>query len=360
MQKKKGFTLIELLVVIAIIGILVGMLFPAIQAVREAARRSSCSNKLRQLGVAVHNYATAQSEKIPMLGEATEGGHWTAFILPYIEQDNVYDALSFGSVDWADDEAWSNADINSTDPEERHVAACETYFDIFRCPSSAAPRNIFDGSTWSPVWLVARRVPANYIGVVTGIQPNDWSQISTWGSSQPTLMHWELDGIFITRPPERATIAQGGTGGAVTMSGIADGTSNTLMIGEAEPLINLSEVAQLRENRDTGRKDHWAIGGDDMDSWEGVDWSECGGSTGVAINYKPPGDGLWPNDLGSFGLNADPEWAAYEVSFSSNHSGGAQFCRADGSVKFFSDQISAPIYSALGTRNNGEVVPEDF
>ena len=101
MRGKKGFTLIELLVVIAIIAILIGLLLPAVQKVREAAARMSCQNNLKQQGLAVHNFASANGDKIPMLGEAKEGGHWTAFILPYIEQENMFKALTFGSTDFA-------------------------------------------------------------------------------------------------------------------------------------------------------------------------------------------------------------------------------------------------------------------
>ena len=368
MRKKSGFTLVELLVVIAIIGILVGMLFPAIQAVREAARRTSCSNKLRQIGVAVHNYASAKSEQLPMLGEAEEGGFWTAFILPYIEQENVHERLSFGGTNWASSAAVSNADINSPSAVIRQIAACETQYDIYRCPSTAAPTQVFDASCYIPEWFVANRVPVNYLGVVTGIQPVDWKPSWGWGtttrgtwSGNTTLHHSELDGCFLTRPRGSSGVENrlinGGDGGAVYLGQIKDGTSNTLLIGEAEPDPQLAEIASTRETPNSGRKDHWAIGSDDMDNWEGTDWSEAGGSTAVAINYPRPAVDF---PTSPFVLDGSLEWGAYEVSFSSNHSGGAQFCRADSSVKFFSDQVDAAILSALGTRNNGEVIPEDF
>ena len=363
--RRTAFTLVELLVVIAIIGILIGMLLPAVQQVREAARRTACANKLRQLGLAVHNYTSAFDEQLPMLGEAEEGGHWSAFILPYIEQNNVYDRLSFGSVNWASSAAVNNASIDDPNPVLRQIAACETEMSLFRCPSTTAPNQIFDASCYIPPWFVAARVPANYLGVVTGIQPVDWKPGWGWGSTtrgswsgNTTLHHSELDGMFVTRPRGSSgtenRIRNGGDGGAITIGAVTDGMSNTLMIGEAEPDPELASIASVRETPNTGRKDHWAIGGDDFDNWEGTDWSEQGGSTAVAINYRRPGDEL-PN---LFVLDGNLEWGAYEVSFGSNHAGGAQFCRGDASVTFLRETIDPAIYSALGTRNQGEVVAD--
>ena len=278
--RKSGFTLVELLVVIAIIGILIGMLLPAVQSVREAARRTSCSNKLRQLGLAVQLFTSANSERLPMLGEAEEGGHWSAFVLPFVEQTNLFDILSFGETNWARAIAYNNPQFNSPDPVERQVAACENIPDLFRCPSTAVISKIFDGSTWSPPWFVAARVPANYLAVVTGIQPVDWKPASGWGGTtiptwdgNPTLHHSELDGMIITRPRGSGTenrIANGGMGSHIKIAHVLDGLSNTFMLGEAESDPQLAEIASTRETLNTGRKDHWAMGGDDMDNWEGT------------------------------------------------------------------------------------------
>jgi len=352
-SRRRGFTLVELLVVIAIIGVLVGLLLPAVQQAREAARRMSCSNKLRQIGLATHNFASTYDEELPMLGEAQEGGHWSAFILPYLEQTSLYERLSFGSVNWSSSAAINDANINSDVAFLRQIAATETPLAAFRCPSSIAPDHLFDASCYSPPWFTARRSPANYLAVVTGIQPNDWKPDWGWGrpnrgtwNGNPTLHHSELDGMILTRPPDRCRISQGGMGGATKLADVTDGLSNTLMFGEAEPDPELSSIASRQENQNTGRKDHWAVGGDDFDNWEGTDWSEQGGSTAVAINFEKP-----VNDRYS---DASPTWAAYEVSFGSRHPGGAQFCLGDNSVRFISETIDAALYSALGTRNGGE------
>lgn len=357
-NQRLGFTLVELLVVIAIIGVLVGLLLPAVQAAREAARRMQCSNNLKQLGLATHNFADTHQEDLPMLGEAQEGGHWSAFVMPYCEQTNLYESLTFGSTNWAAGTALSNADITSSNPRDRQVAACEPLISVMRCPSSVAPEAVFDASVYSPPWFVAARVPANYLAVVTGIQPNDWKpswgwgrgNIPTWGSGQTTKHHAELDGMIQTRHPERARISQGGMGGATGFRDVTDGLSNTLMFGEAEPDPELASIASTAEEANSGRKDHWAIGGDDFDNWEGTDWSEMGGSTAVRINYPKP--------VTIARADASPEWGAYEVSFGSQHPSGAQFCFGDGSVRFISETVDMAIFSALGTRSGGEAVQQ--
>ena len=360
-RRISGFTLVELLVVIAIIGILIGMLLPAVQQVREAARRTACSNNLRQIGLATLNFADTFAEQLPMLGEAEEGGHWTAFILPYMEQNTVFGALSFGENDWSFPVP-TPASIDSSNPVERHAAACAIKFTIFRCPSTAAPESVpFDASVWIPPWFIVNRVPANYLGVVTGIQPVDWKPAWGWGvpgiptwNGNPTLGHSELDGMMITRPRGSGTdnrIRNGGMGGAVSMRDVHDGLSNTVMFGEAEPDPQLIEISAVRETANTGRKDHWAVGGDDFDDWEGTDWSEMGGSTAVAINFKRPA-AEFP---GPFGLDSNLEWGMYEVSFGSQHAGGAQFCYGDGSVALINESIDAAVLSALGTRAGDEL-----
>jgi hypothetical protein len=149
-------------------------------------------------------------------------------------------------------------------------------------------------------------------------------------------------------------VSQGGTGGATKFADILDGLSNTLMFGEAEPDPLLARLAgEIQENANGGRKDHWAVAGDDFDNWYGTDWSEQGGSTAVRINFPRPNNPRFPSPNGG-AADSNADWSAYEVSFGSRHPGGAQFCLGDGAVRFLAETIDPITYSALGTRANGE------
>jgi prepilin-type N-terminal cleavage/methylation domain-containing protein/prepilin-type processing-associated H-X9-DG protein len=367
-MRRCGFTLIELLVVIAIIAVLIGLLLPAVQKVREAAARMSCTNNLKQLGIACHSFHDAQNGW-PLGAELNVGSGWTAFLLPYLEQDNAYKGLTFREDDVSNDQwAWPlpgypNPSVTDSVTHSRNIALCEMKFKMFRCPSSAVPDNYPDIS--GDNWIVQRRAPANYLGCVSGRITDDRRRLVTttpWGSNSGTEDIHTLDGIFIAKEVHQRIIWQGrhrttgqqfsysgGMTSGVTMTSITDGTSNTIAIGEAEPDrrgVTLAAIERENNASGCGRKDHWAIGSDDVDTSNQGDISEFLGSTGVPINYlmnNPP-------------TPCTPQHAAYELSYGSRHSGGANFLFADGSVRFLRDSINPQTLSALGTRNGGEVV----
>jgi prepilin-type N-terminal cleavage/methylation domain-containing protein/prepilin-type processing-associated H-X9-DG protein len=344
---REGFTLVELLVVIAIIAILIGLLLPAVQQVREAANKAQCQNNLKQIGLALHAFHD-RTKAFPMAGEAERGAYWTAFILPYIDQAELYKKLTFvdEGADFASPTIITDASLDSPDPTIRNIAACETYIPLYRCPSTLAPKHVLDASDYIPPWYVYKRVPCNYLGCASGLAKNDF--MPKWGdvATPPYGTHIsELDGILICRPRPKNLVSEGGQG-YIRAGDVTDGLSNTIIAGEAEPDATYPTT---REDPHMGRKDHWYIGGDDMDNWEGGDWSETCGSTAVPINFMLP-ESPTMDDM-----------AANELSFSSNHNGGgANFLFADGSVRWISERISPATFSALGTRAGGETLGNDY
>jgi len=340
--QSRGFTLVELLVVVAIIGMLIALLLPAVNAAREAGRRTECANNLKQIGLALNGFEEAQGA-YPIGAALESGGMWSSFILPHLDLDSIYSKLTFG---WDGRPDWAMTSPDYPPPilempagpdspaaqTARNVAACETVIPVFRCPSAGLPLHVLDASTYTPTWCVARRVPGSYLGCVSGLVQNDQGLIN-------------LDGIMVAPAPPPRNLWDGG--GTLTMkymttAQITDGVSNTIIVGEAVP-----DAANNPDREDPGlnmgRKDHWYIGGDDIDDYAGQDWSECLGSTGVPINLPkvPPGD---------------PAFGAYEIGYSSRHNSGCNFVFADGSIHFLSQSISASVYSALGTRAGGEPI----
>jgi prepilin-type N-terminal cleavage/methylation domain-containing protein len=149
-QKRRGFTLIELLVVIAIIAILIGMLLPAVQKVREAANRSTCQNNLKQLGVAIHNYASANRDKLPpMLDYAPSTVGWIPFfggLYPYIEQDSAFRAAQgYGSV-W---DGYQNGYRNYQRPVKSLLCPSDASHNAGMCSSGQTG---WYGTSYAPVY----------------------------------------------------------------------------------------------------------------------------------------------------------------------------------------------------------------
>jgi len=339
-----AFTLVELLVVITIIGVLIAILLPAVNSAREAGRCTECANNLKQIGQALNTFHEAQGA-YPIGAAMESGGMWSAFILPYMDYDSLYSKLTFGwdgKPDWAivsPDYPPPSLEIPVHDTQDaqtgRNVAACETVIPVFRCTSANLPQHVLDASTYTPAWYVARRVPGSYLGCVSGLVKNDQGLIN-------------LDGIMVApAPPHNLWDGGAFTMKSITMAQITDGASNTIIVGEAVPdAANNSEREDPSLNE--GRKDHWYIGGDDIDDYAGQDWSECLGSTGVPMNLPKVPAG-------------NPGFGAYEIGFSSRHPGGCNFVFADGSLHFLSQKIDLGVYSALGTRAGHEAFsPSDY
>jgi prepilin-type N-terminal cleavage/methylation domain-containing protein/prepilin-type processing-associated H-X9-DG protein len=308
-RRRRGFTLIELLVVIAIIAILIGLLLPAVQKVREAASRIKCSNNVKQIALACHGYHDANL-KLPyavmdyQIGEST-ATYVTGWIqiLPYLEQDVVAKKwnpkLPRNSTDDSDGDGYTNATLQ------------QLAIPTFKCPSMTPPSDVSGGSLGT---APENRAPSSYlfsVGTPTGYQ-------CRYGAYATAA----CDGVVlpIRNTAYSANSAQPEKGGnsQQRITDITDGTSNTILLGE-------SDFKPAGIPSTTGPV--WAYGY--FYNWTG---------TSGGINKR---DG-----------SSDANYGA----FRSEHTGGANFAMTDGSVQFFRDGIDPTMFTGLGTRAGGEVV----
>lgn len=306
-KKRDGFTLVELLVVIAIIGILVGLLLPAVQAAREAARRMSCSNNIRQIGLALHNYESA-IQKLPF-GWNTHGTLWSAMILPYIEQDNIYSTLLF-----------TESGPGNWDSGSANQRACETVISTFRCPTMPLPEHMnYNGITL--------RVPTSYRGNAGNeATSDDTSTIDIPGTKSLEMMN--LNGVFSACS-------------SVRFADVFDGLSNTVFIGESQTDPDFVKDGQ--------GMDFWYIGSPQADP------CRCDGGTGGTEFTEAVGSFFVQPNLRL--RNPAATGRLMEIAFGSWHPGGVVlFGFGDNSVRTISDSIDMTVYRAIGSRNGKEVV----
>lgn len=305
-SQRGGFTLVELLVVIAIIGILIGMLLPAVQQVREAARRTACFNNVKQQSLAGHNFESAF--KVFPYGWKDRGAAWNALLLPYVEQNNLWDTLDI--IDEAD-----NWGINGSDNE----IACGTLLPIYRCPSMSMIDEHIDNEG------IPGRVPASYRCNAGNEATSDDDSSIVPGTK--SLENIELNGIMFACSE-------------IGFGDISDGTSNTIFLGESQ-----TDPAFIKDGQ---AMDAWYIGSPSADPCRcdggngGTEFSELAGGTYVAMNIRK--------------LDPTASGRLMEQSFGSYHPGGATFGFCDGSVHYISESVDLPTYSALGSRNGGEVL----
>ena len=337
----RGFTLVELLVVIAIIGILVALLLPAIQAAREAGRRISCGNNIKQLMLGMHDYHDVHNSLPISYGNGTKGDMWNTTstakswmvgVLPFIEQQPLYAQIA-----WRDNPAASPPifdDVGpggSSDPSYPNSAVADTIIKSFLCPS--------DGGNGKGR-LDARQNCGDTVRAVTNYKANSGANW-WWGQDHgypwlpedynppPVPGGWGIDdgnGIICRNP------GNPGSGNVNERDGypfnyhdlayITDGTSNTFGVGEAVPA--------------------WCT-----HTW----WWHFNGTTaacGLPLNFKPPGV------LNGTQTMEGEKWNwPYNYTFMSRHPTGAQFAMCDGAVRFIPDTIDFTTYKRLATAAGG-------
>ncbi len=298
-RRSDGFTLIELLVVIAIIAILIGLLLPAVQKVREAAARMSCQNNLKQIGLALHNYASANDSRFPPTRvnvPTNKFRAWTPIVISYVEQDNV-------ARQW---------DFNTRWDQGTNLVLAQVKMKVFMCPSAPDDR---------PAPVQPPLGPCDYL-VFHRIRPRFYQAN---GLPVPPS---ELDGAM--HLVNHTRIVE-----------IADGTSNTILVTE-----DAGQPASYILGRATGNVLPEGRGWADPDGVSGsVDGSRQ--DTG-AINGSS-------NPVGRCIMNCNNFSEPYSF-----HPGGINVCMADGSVRFISQNVSAATYAALVTRAYGDIPGNDW
>jgi prepilin-type N-terminal cleavage/methylation domain-containing protein/prepilin-type processing-associated H-X9-DG protein len=344
-RRRSAFTLIELLVVIAIIAILIGLLLPAVQKIREAANRMSCQNNLKQLGLGAHNYSdvngkfpdgvqiinpnmstTQQTDNLSTYRTPGFGPNWAIFLLPFIEQDNLFRQHQTGINNFIPsagvDQSWRNIRGNN--------------IKTYRCPSDngTAPFAL-NGGGWAR---------GNYAA----------SGGASWGGNTVQGQHYNPSYGFPT----------GGAFGinwatSVSELTVQDGTSNTIIFNELRVGLNVND-----------RRGVWAMG---------VGGSSLTGAVGT-------GDALTPNDaleysddiencnnvrqtqgVGNSGLgvlrmgcsndNLPNNWPNWRAQARSRHAGGVNVCFGDGGVRFVKDTIAQSVWTLLNSRSDGQTIP---
>ena len=313
---RNGFTLIELLVVIAIIGILVAMLLPAVQAAREASRRAQCANNLKQLGLALHNFESAR--KFWPLSRPASGAepqnNWIPFILPYLEQQNLaagYDVTK----DW-----W-------VDPNRPLV---QLHLRILQCPSTPKEDRYQDKPESSPPNKTG--ACGDYFAPA-GVHPDINNELP---SSQQFPTNTELLGVIAWGSP---------TNGRNTVAAVRDGTSHSIMIAEDAGREDVYRGRTFYPVNYTGSPRVRARGG----AWATTD-------NPYMIGQRRPWHSSFGPIPGPMAINNSNEWGHCFYSF---HPTGANFCFADGSIRYLDQSTNLYTLASLVTRANGELVNDE-
>jgi prepilin-type N-terminal cleavage/methylation domain-containing protein/prepilin-type processing-associated H-X9-DG protein len=317
-RARRGFTLVELLVVIAIIGILIALLLPAVQAAREAARRSQCTNNLKQLGLALHSFHDIHRAFPPGVKQGGSdptalreaGWGWGALILPHLEESALYEQMNV---------AKDSLDIMLQDPTRRPLI--KTRLDVFLCPSDGLVPPFNNERNFVPADKYGAgeegyAASASYIGVVG----------TRWVNNTEAVVQ-RMDAYGMLFASSRVRLNQ-----------VTDGTSNTLFVGE-RCWSDLSAV------------------------WVGVCNLQNNGVRGVQMTMGLPRK------------QNSPPGGNGSAQFSSYHPGGAMYLFVDGHVGFINDDIedrisgagepletlgNLALYQKLARRNDNQVIGESF
>ena len=353
-----GFTLVELLVVIAIIGVLIGLLLPAVQAAREAARRMSCTNNLKQLGLAMQTYQSSQgcypagyesyptsdgsapawARIDPSTWDAGPGWGWGAKLLPYIEQATISQSVQFSEPLW----------------EEEYAGLVSTQLDMFLCPSVSGDTEPFPvaGESGQPLLIDGREIivgRSNYVA--------SHGQESCWGECGASLtadvffdIHADCDGSGVKTIEVNGDVSKLADGPFYRNSctrprDVTDGLSNTIFLGEHSSLLSEKTWVGVVPQAFTHPNFTTPENGSDA------------AGTLVLVHAGPSGGEC---DITGSPIIHPINFPTFHVGqMFSEHPGGGQIGLGDGSVRFVSDDIDLILFAKLSSIDEGELI-EDF
>jgi prepilin-type N-terminal cleavage/methylation domain-containing protein/prepilin-type processing-associated H-X9-DG protein len=374
-SSRRGFTLIELLVVIAIIAVLISLLLPAVQSAREAARRAQCTNNLKQIGIALHNYHTANdvfplgTSLQPTGSSTSDEGLWASWsaqslMLGYLEQQPLYNAINFS---WGPLATPGNG---QSDAQGLNTTATHTVIQSFLCPSDGyaggGQQNINDyascfGTTGLPLYYWSNtggppnfnQTPSGSTGMFTFAIPYGIRSCTDGSSNTIAYAEWLVgDGRgFQLGGANPASKYRGNLSSGVASVGSVD--PGTIFDAFSNPQAFLDNLqACVTSFRTTNSIN-------DMKGWR---WGLGASGYSMFNVIQTPNDTQYP--IGGCRLNfqvGNGPWpdASFSIGAASNHPGGCNVLFSDGSVRFIKNTVARMTWWALGTKSNGEVISAD-
>jgi prepilin-type N-terminal cleavage/methylation domain-containing protein/prepilin-type processing-associated H-X9-DG protein len=324
--RRAGFTLIELLVVIAIIAVLIALLLPAVQSAREAARRAQCTNNLKQIGLAMHNYVSVH-DSFPPGWKGCCWGTWLIYVMPHLEQQAIYNSWNFaGNNLWQPGEYFESP-FRYGSPSNLTVTT--TRISTFYCPSDGGNTNLIGGSSWP---VTSQNYVVNF-GNTSATQDASLDGVPFMGAPF-TDIGSPITAIYgASTSPARSLPV-------VPLSAITDGLSNTLLTSE----VIVGQGFDLRGF-----------------SW----WFEGAAFEGYLGPNSTSPDLLQAQAYCNYPAMGNPPCKGADSILSittaarSRHPGGVNAGLADGSVKFVKDSVALSTWRALSTTRGGEILSGD-